>query len=429
MRIVRELGKSYLVENDMTDNKYEYKRRMLTENHIPNIPECRCSVIDSEDVLKFDISNMRSIKREYEDKRMTYQELCKLIYTITQILCQSNAYMFEDSGFIFDPNYIFRDMEDDCLYMIYLPFSIETQDYTKYYKLADFFLEKIDHKNEHAVNIAYQFYRMSKEETFMITGFLSLIEKENMSISDVREKYTEENDESEKGYIGDTGDIYDINMSTYEEDGITENTNTKRKNAKEGAAKWIPVAVSLFVAIASFFVYKVYIDEIVYVSYLILLVILCLIFAIGMTIKNVVRIIDNHREEVPDIGENVTVDEYWGKEEMLSDDEVTQFFDVKPDKREYIINWDEDGISQNKVISAFPVTMGKKSEDVDITISDDSVSRKHARIFKRNSQLTLMDLHSTNGTYVNGSKIVAGSEVPISDKDEIYFGKVRVTVV
>jgi pSer/pThr/pTyr-binding forkhead associated (FHA) protein len=66
------------------------------------------------------------------------------------------------------------------------------------------------------------------------------------------------------------------------------------------------------------------------------------------------------------------------------------------------------------------VSLGR-GEDNDIVIPHASISRAHARLMRRNGIYELMDLNSTNGSYVNeqpvhGSVTVAnGSEVRLGD--------------
>jgi predicted component of type VI protein secretion system len=48
-------------------------------------------------------------------------------------------------------------------------------------------------------------------------------------------------------------------------------------------------------------------------------------------------------------------------------------------------------------------TIGR--EGADITLDDDQVSRSHARVSVAGSTITIEDLGSTNGTFVNGAKI------------------------
>ncbi len=62
-----------------------------------------------------------------------------------------------------------------------------------------------------------------------------------------------------------------------------------------------------------------------------------------------------------------------------------------------------------------------RSPDCDIQIPHKSVSKNHAKIVKRGKEFELIDLNSSNGTYVNGVKI-EGS-VKLKDRDEIILGQ------
>jgi pSer/pThr/pTyr-binding forkhead associated (FHA) protein len=58
----------------------------------------------------------------------------------------------------------------------------------------------------------------------------------------------------------------------------------------------------------------------------------------------------------------------------------------------------------------------------DIQIIDDSVSRKHLKIFKIEKSFFVEDLKSTNGTFVNGDSVAPGEGLQISDGDIISLG-------
>ncbi|HEY0376330.1 MAG TPA: FHA domain-containing protein [Pyrinomonadaceae bacterium] len=88
-----------------------------------------------------------------------------------------------------------------------------------------------------------------------------------------------------------------------------------------------------------------------------------------------------------------------GKQFPLSDDESQ------------IGRWDADG-------GIFP--------DVDLDADDPEakVSRRHARIMRRNGQYFIEDLGSTNGTFINrGRRLLPGDRQPLRDGDEIIVGK------
>jgi hypothetical protein len=64
--------------------------------------------------------------------------------------------------------------------------------------------------------------------------------------------------------------------------------------------------------------------------------------------------------------------------------------------------------------------------DVDLDPDDPEakVSRRHARIVRRNGQFALEDLGSTNGTFVNrGRRLLPGNAQFLNDGDEIIVGK------
>ena len=56
-----------------------------------------------------------------------------------------------------------------------------------------------------------------------------------------------------------------------------------------------------------------------------------------------------------------------------------------------------------------------RSADLDLVLSEEMVSRKHAKMKIQGASMVLTDLGSTNGTYVNGEKI-RRHEVSIGDR-------------
>ena len=66
-------------------------------------------------------------------------------------------------------------------------------------------------------------------------------------------------------------------------------------------------------------------------------------------------------------------------------------------------------------------TLGRSSQN-DITISDASLSRFHARISRKDGTLTLEDLGSLNGTTLNGLRIAVPH--PLQEDDELQLGQV-----
>lgn len=60
-----------------------------------------------------------------------------------------------------------------------------------------------------------------------------------------------------------------------------------------------------------------------------------------------------------------------------------------------------------------------RSSDLDMVLVEDMVSRKHAKIVITDDQVTIQDLGSTNGTFVNGEKI---KKARLKEGDRILVG-------
>src|SRR5256714_4961716 len=60
-----------------------------------------------------------------------------------------------------------------------------------------------------------------------------------------------------------------------------------------------------------------------------------------------------------------------------------------------------------------------RSSDLDMVLIEDMVSRKHAKIALQDGAITIADLGSTNGTFVNGEKV---KKTPLKEGDRILIG-------
>ena len=69
------------------------------------------------------------------------------------------------------------------------------------------------------------------------------------------------------------------------------------------------------------------------------------------------------------------------------------------------------------------ITVGRSARN-DIELNEESVSRFHAKIVHRNGACTVVDLDSTNGTFLNEERLQPNTPVNLEDSDYIHFGKV-----
>jgi hypothetical protein len=72
-----------------------------------------------------------------------------------------------------------------------------------------------------------------------------------------------------------------------------------------------------------------------------------------------------------------------------------------------------------------------RSPESDVFLDDVTVSRKHAQILRTNSEFSISDSHSLNGTYVNSISVTnevlrMGDEIQIGKFHALFFGNSHV---
>lgn len=72
------------------------------------------------------------------------------------------------------------------------------------------------------------------------------------------------------------------------------------------------------------------------------------------------------------------------------------------------------------------ITIGRKDEN-SIVLSDRHVSGDHARLFIKNEVLFIEDLKSTNGTFINGTRVEGKAK--LFAKDEVTIGNTKFKVL
>lgn len=72
-----------------------------------------------------------------------------------------------------------------------------------------------------------------------------------------------------------------------------------------------------------------------------------------------------------------------------------------------------------------PVTVIGRSSEADLTLDDPGISRRHAEIHVLDGRPRIVDLGSTNGTYVDGARVHA---CPLADGSVITVGRTRIVV-
>lgn len=181
----------YKIEFDKTfiqvpteDNNY--KRKMILQNQIPGLLSCKLIYEGQFPYLCYEVTGKKSLQKKYDYEKIEFKEMDIYFSAMIEIMKKSREYLLEARQFCLEPENIYFDIETEEMSLLYNP-NHRYERGKQYRELAEFLLDKVNHKDEHAVKIAYQFYKLSKEEFFSLESFQSFIEKE-MVMHENREK-------------------------------------------------------------------------------------------------------------------------------------------------------------------------------------------------------------------------------------------------
>jgi uncharacterized RDD family membrane protein YckC len=83
--------------------------------------------------------------------------------------------------------------------------------------------------------------------------------------------------------------------------------------------------------------------------------------------------------------------------------------------------------SDNK-LNTVGLILGRESSAADLHIADNSISRKHARLYKSGGSLFIEDLGSTNGLFVGGKPISQHQSAELRPHDSLVIGGIEFSI-
>ena len=91
----------------------------------------------------------------------------------------------------------------------------------------------------------------------------------------------------------------------------------------------------------------------------------------------------------------------------------------------YLVWVDAEGVAEERPLAAGSIVIGRGS-GCDVVLADSGVSREHARIEVDGGTVTIHDLKSRNGTWVNGELKESATLQP---GDEIAVGRLTLVLM
>jgi len=179
---VRDLNRKYLV---MTDDSDGYETEMLIRNKAEGFVSVKKIEWDNEIRLYYDITGKQSLDKGFVKRKISYQDLSELLYSISCQVKECKRLFLDISGIVLSPEFIFMDLSNDRFYWIFYPGNRDSHEIMD---LAEYLLEHIDNGNHAAVRTVYELYRRAKEGSIDAENLYEILkaEKEEEEIIDIK---------------------------------------------------------------------------------------------------------------------------------------------------------------------------------------------------------------------------------------------------
>lgn len=134
---------------------------------------------------------------------------------------------------------------------------------------------------------------------------------------------------------------------------------------------------------------------------------------------------DTSYEKYSDNGETGTLDpSFWNRYGTAAGSEQNDNpHRVKRNEPSAVLQSLSDG--QRYVLDKDCVVFGKDASSADYVLANDTISRAHAEIIRRNGGYYVTDLNSTNGTYINSKKLPKNTQIEVSNGDTVKFSNIE----
>lgn len=396
----------------------EYEVRMIFTNQIPGLLKCKQHILDGKTEFYYEITSKQPMSRVFSTEKIRSEDIQIIFSGIEKAMQKAAEFLLDDNNFVLTPDYTYMDMETKEVFLCYLP--LYKQDITvSFRELSEYILQHLDHEDEQAVLWGYEVYSRTVTENYRVKEVLQGVYRRGS-----KEKIAKRQEFREEV-------ILPLSERSAEADAKPK---FSRSILKKGKKK--PQVQTLLIILAIVLVS----GGLAVLSLLGMLSltqaggVMFLIIGVGIYLAPGKRKGKLRRTKQED-RTNYKEDELL-KEHGIDIVDETMATMQEQDQEEYgmttVLNVVIHGVvpilisihpelRENIILTKEEMLVGKLKGQVDIFLNLPTISRLHAKIERTETESFLVDLNSTNGTFLNGERLMANEAKVLQTGDEIFF--------
>ena len=428
-----------------------YQYRMLEMNRIEGILQCGLRHIDGAGFLYYDTTGKQSLYGLYEGRKLPGAELFRLLEMMDRVSGSLSRFLLDEQHLVLTGEQIFYDFSSGKYYFTYYPGEVTKPEVFRF--LAD----SIDGTDKRAAAAAYRLGSVAGDDRQALREAIreeaagkdklrpweiALDDPQTGETTAKRETGGPKEDRRRFSELrsGDPGTGSGTDPAPKRETQDKDGSPQKDRGSVSGK-KELVVRILLIIVLLGGAAGLIAVQLMVYISQrerrlciagaILLLICACLIIA-----EMIIRTGKKHKRIKE---EEMRREPYYS---LSEEKDIPVFGSAR--EEEYRLDGEEFGntvcFSEQETIGrlygrdrgsridlrTLPVTVGKAQAYADVILPDPSVSRVHARIYKGEAGcIEIRDLDSTNGTFINGTRLGPNEKKRIQRGDEVRFGNVE----
>lgn len=401
-----------------------YELGMIRHNSFRYIPEAVNMIIDGENVLSYRIDGLGSLDKRFSLRAPSISDVKKLLSDLGACIEEIKDYLLPASGIALDEKHILYDPESREYRFIYVPGGIG--DFSAMLKrLFENIMLIFDHGNRDGVVELYDMYSKVLGDNFTPDMLHSMLEDKGTGSADEpfgpfqpEEPRNGELRDEDKGY----GDISvketPLTEMEHYEDAVKSSEdrfNDKVRYLIIGGVVSIIAGAALFLIFGSGAVKAIILIAVIFIAWMIYMIARADDTEEPKSVSR--ELVDREpldrkrvgREPVNPESVDPVLTSCAGNDKQPVTHNVTKLIPVGGNK------------SSGLLIPDGTTRVGRTLSKCDYCLSGSGISRLHAELKRTPDGIYLTDKDSTNGTYVNGTRLVPGMPRLLKKGDQVSF--------
>lgn len=368
--------KNYMIIRNEEELKNDYRLQMIINNDIDGILPLSIKTVNNENQFYYDITAQNSMRSIYSKEKISGKEIEAFVVSLSSMAKSMKEYLLDINNVILDIDYIYWNEKKNMFCFCYYPGNNVSMKDGLVHVFSDM-LEMLEHRDRTGVIIGYGLQQMVLSEDVTITELMDFV---NQSKNEKNQnKHNCRKIETDKNLIESNEDEM-LEEFAYEQ----SEENKKIKKRKKWWQFW--------------------------------------------------------KKEKPMRQEELLQERegngIWDREKIVDatmelkeiDEEATILLSSNIQSSGIILRSTDTGNSMTIIPNGFPCIIGKSIKSSDCRINEQFISRVHARINETMDGYYIEDLNSSNGTFLNGEKIMAHTQKQFNIGDTITLADMEFVV-